>query len=61
MNNYEAQTCESCGNDVHCHGDLNCECADLLIPEHVQDLIGASYDRCLCRKCILKLMAERRE
>jgi len=58
MNNYEAQTCENCGSDVHCHGDLNCECADLIIPEHVQDFIGATFDRCLCRKCILKLIAE---
>jgi hypothetical protein len=58
MDHYEAQSCERCGKDVHCHGDLNCACVDLLIPEHVHDFIGATYDRCLCRACLLKLIAE---
>ncbi len=58
MNNYEAQTCDNCGAELNCYGDLNCECADLKIPEYVQDFIGVTFDRCLCRKCILKLIAE---
>lgn len=58
MNNYEAQTCDNCGNDIYCFGDLSCECADLEIPERVRDYIGATFGRCLCRACILKLVAE---
>lgn len=58
MNNYEAQTCDNCGAEMNCFGDLSCECADLDIPEPVRDYIGATFDRCLCRTCILKLIAE---
>ena len=58
MNNYEAQTCGNCGREINCCGDLNCECADLNIPEQVQNFIGASFDGCLCRTCILKLVHE---
>lgn len=56
--NYEHPTCDCCGREIACFGDLTCECADLLIPERVQDYIGATFDRCLCRCCISKLIGE---
>lgn len=56
MKNYEAPSCDNCGAEMTCFGDLNCECADIIIPEHVNDFIAASYDRCLCRKCIFELI-----
>ncbi|MFV0377513.1 MAG: cysteine-rich CWC family protein [Mangrovibacterium sp.] len=60
MNNHEVQTCENCGTEINCFGGLSCECAGLEIPEAVSDYIGATFDRCLCRTCIMSLAEEMR-
>ncbi len=52
------QTCDNCGDGINCYGDLTCECANLQIPEKISDYIGATFDRCLCRCCIQKLIVE---
>ncbi len=49
---FEPRECPNCGALFNCTGDANCWCLSLHIPEKVQDYITATFDGCLCEKCI---------
>lgn len=55
---FEPRECPNCGALFNCTGDANCWCLSLHIPEKVQDYIAATFDGCLCEKCIRVLIVK---
>ncbi|HKJ42968.1 MAG TPA: cysteine-rich CWC family protein [Sunxiuqinia sp.] len=51
-NKHEPSECAKCGRLITCTGNIDCPCAVIEIPELVQDFIAATYDGCLCNRCI---------
>ncbi len=58
-NKFEPKICPRCGAMVPCTGDLNCWCMKVEVPEKVLDYISATYDGCLCRSCLEKIIEEK--
>lgn len=52
--NYEPKKCESCGAEFVCGANAdNCWCADAELSADSTLILKASYNDCLCRKCLL--------